>query len=122
LMESCVQCADNTVPEARCDPPYLTGGTVQCSQQDGVLSFVGTDGSSASGGVWADGTFIIGTIAPLVTDDGVRTGQVLWMMDGTFYGPSWIIGHITWRMTGNESDGRTCDLQSVNAVTFEQLD
>ena len=52
-------------------------------------------------------------------DDGVRTGQGLILMEGQFIGTA-IVATMTTRITFNQADGETLDVQSVNSTTLEQ--
>jgi hypothetical protein len=119
---SCAQCQLNTIPESNCtestiDPTVLTTFT----QNDGELKGEGTDGSSFTGSINADSTFVIGRIVTPMTTDGTPTGQGLGLIGGRFVGNR-VIATTTLRLTINEADGRTTDLQFISDVTLERVE
>jgi len=118
VSDECLLCTRNEIPEMNCDAPTLSGRPWTVTQSNGALMMQDAE-FVMTGGVNADGTFLIGGIAAPTRDDGVKTGQVLLLMDGRFSG-NLIVATIRWHVTAQASDGRTADGEQLLSVTFQR--
>lgn len=118
VIDSCVQCSQNTVPDSYCTPPTFAEQTFTVTQYAGTLAIESPE-IRMTGRVDQDGSFEVGGVSSPTREDGVRTGQALMLIRGRFE-DTLIVGTIRCRLTFQIPDGRTIDLDQVASVTAQR--
>ncbi|HWL92604.1 MAG TPA: hypothetical protein VNT79_03645, partial [Phycisphaerae bacterium] len=111
----------NTDPDSRCTDTSIDPNIETTFTQVGGRLTAESDGIDYTGGINTDGTFTIGAIVTPTAPDGSASGQGLVIIEGEFVGDR-IIGIARTRLTGNNDDGSTIDLQAEFTLTLERVD
>lgn len=119
ISQLCRECNQNQVSDvcSSLDPKVEAGQEILVTQTDGVLTIAGSE-ATYTGGVNADGTFVVGGSRPAVDDQGKTVGTVLARYEGSISGDTITIASKV-RLTATVA-GVVVDTEFSGTITYER--